>query len=263
MPKQGEITYPRALDGAGREHALRKPFSDPGCGRYLRDMGAVMDLLPAPPAPVLDLGAGTAWTSIFLAQRGYRVTAQDISPGMIELARQNQTRHNVQNLELIVQDYEQMDFNACFDCALFFDSLHHAEDETAALRAVHRALKPGGVCVTVEPGKGHATAASSRHAATHYGVTEKDMHPGRIIELAHAIGFRGFEVFERRQEPRLLAAGPCEKLPPAPRRLELAARFLAAGFRCLFHGKRKRDAEALGLTSATAFQDANLVRLRK
>ena len=55
-------------------------------------MGIIMQLLPATPARVLDLGCGTGWTSTFLALRGYTVVGQDIAPDMLSLARANQQR---------------------------------------------------------------------------------------------------------------------------------------------------------------------------
>src|ERR1700690_3079911 len=44
---------------------------------------ALRRLLPAPPATVLDMGAGTGFLSLLLAAQGYRVTAVDISAGML------------------------------------------------------------------------------------------------------------------------------------------------------------------------------------
>src|ERR1700722_14920628 len=44
---------------------------------------ALRRLLPAPPATVLDMGAGTGFLSLLLAAQGYRVTAVDISSGML------------------------------------------------------------------------------------------------------------------------------------------------------------------------------------
>jgi len=65
MPKAGELTYLQKLGPAGRQHALDKPFSDSLCWRYLIDIGAILSLLPPPPARLLDLGAGSGWTSVF------------------------------------------------------------------------------------------------------------------------------------------------------------------------------------------------------
>ncbi|MGA3351559.1 MAG: class I SAM-dependent methyltransferase [Acidimicrobiales bacterium] len=45
---------------------------------------ALRRLLPPPPARVLDAGAGTGFLSLLLAREGYRVTALDLAPGMLE-----------------------------------------------------------------------------------------------------------------------------------------------------------------------------------
>ena len=44
---------------------------------------------------VLDLGCGPGWSSIFLAGRGFRVTAGDVAPDMLALARENAERFGV------------------------------------------------------------------------------------------------------------------------------------------------------------------------
>jgi len=44
---------------------------------------ALRRLLPEPPARVLDVGAGTGFLSLLLAAQGYRITALDLSPGML------------------------------------------------------------------------------------------------------------------------------------------------------------------------------------
>ncbi|HTW98458.1 MAG TPA: class I SAM-dependent methyltransferase [Acidimicrobiales bacterium] len=45
--------------------------------------GAIRRLLPAPPARVLDAGAGTGFLSLLLAQQGYDVTALELAPQML------------------------------------------------------------------------------------------------------------------------------------------------------------------------------------
>ncbi len=191
MAKQGEIDYLRNIGEPGLAHAMGKPFSDPGCAQMLVDMGIVMHLLPPPPARLLDLGCGTGWTSVFFAKRGYDVTGQDIAPDMIAAAESNPGRADLPNLRFIMSDYEALAFDGEFDCAVFFDSLHHAVDERAALLGAYRALRSGGVLVTHEPGEGHAEHPATRAAVAHYGVTEKDMPPRHIVRLARDIGFRG------------------------------------------------------------------------
>jgi SAM-dependent methyltransferase len=194
MSKAAEQQYLANIGESGQQHAFNKPWSDPGCGENLVGMGTIMQLLPQPPARVLDLGCGTGWTSTFLALRGYEVVGQDIAPDMLALARENAKRYATANLQFVEGDYEDLGFENEFDAAMFYDCLHHCDDEAAALKAVHRALKPGGILVTHEPGEGHSTNPASIHAMQLYGVNERDMPPWLIIKAAKEAGFREWRV---------------------------------------------------------------------
>lgn len=191
--KQAEVGYMKAVGEEIARAAYDKPFSHLTCSKNLVDLGLIMSLFPQPPARLLDLGCGTGWTSAFFARRGYRVVGQDIAPDMIACAEQNKIRYEANDLDFVVSDYESLHFQAPFDCAVFYDSLHHAEDERAALQSVFRALRPGGVLVTHEPGEGHAKSAESLNAIKLYGVTEKDMPPAHIRDVCLSIGFSKFE----------------------------------------------------------------------
>ena len=195
MAKQGEIDYLKNIGAGGIAHAIRKPFSDADCGPLLAEIAAVMSLLPPPPARLLDLGCGTGWTSAFFARRGYQVVGQDISEDMIRCANMIKDKEQLDNLEYVMCDFENMNFDCEFDCAVFFDSLHHSVNEEEAIRMVYKALKPGGVCITSEPGKGHERDPKAVEAVRKYNVTEKDMPPRKIIRLGKKAGFRKFRVF--------------------------------------------------------------------
>ncbi|MQA88447.1 MAG: methyltransferase domain-containing protein [Streptosporangiales bacterium] len=54
---------------------------------YAAWAAALLRLLPKPPARVLDVGAGTGFLSLLLARLGYRVTALDSAPAMLERVR--------------------------------------------------------------------------------------------------------------------------------------------------------------------------------
>lgn len=190
MPKAGEIRYLQLAGEHGITFAANKPYSDPNCGQHFVALGAIRMLLPPPPARLLDLGCGTGWTSCLLAQMGYDVVGQDIAPDMIHYANVNKQRYQVANVRFIVADYESMECGDQFDCALFYQSLHHAENERMALESVYRALRDDGICVVHEPGEGHAEAEWSREAAARFGVTEKDMPPYHVITLAQEVGFQ-------------------------------------------------------------------------
>jgi len=191
--KQGEIDYLKKAGDTEAREAFDKPFSKDTCSKNLLDLGLIMALLPQPPARLLDLGCGTGWTSAFFARRGYRVTGQDIAPDMIALAERNRARYEAENLDFVLSDYESLNFDDPFDCAVFYDSLHHAVDERAALASVYRALRPGGVLITHEPGAGHSQSGEAKRAMALYGVTEKDMPPAHIRDVCKSIGFSSFE----------------------------------------------------------------------
>lgn len=201
MAKEGERDYLAAIGEAGRHHAFNKPFSNHDCGLTLASIGAVMNLMPPPPARVLDLGCGSGWTSAFFARHGYDVVGQDIAPDMIALAEDVKRHHHQgDNLRFVLSDYEGLDMPDSFDCAVFFDCLHHAEDEGSAIGSVFRALKPGGILITHEPGEGHSTTQASIEAMERYGVNERDMPPQLIISQATQAGFVSPRVFPMQHE---------------------------------------------------------------
>jgi SAM-dependent methyltransferase len=195
MAKQGEIEYLKIAGTEAMTHVMNKPFSDHNCKGNLMQLGAIMHLLPPPPARILDLGCGSGWTSLFLARAGYDVVGQDISPDMVACAQLASRPHAVANLQFRVGDYERAPAYDLFDCVLFFDALHHAVDERRALQTAFEALRPGGLCITSEPGEGHAASAAAREAVERFGVTEKDMPYRRIFEIGRTIGFEDCRVY--------------------------------------------------------------------
>lgn len=189
-PKEGEKAYYARLGAEGLRHAREKPFSDADCGKYLGDIGALLLMLEPPPRTILDFGCGAGWTSLFLARAGYEVLGVDISPDAIALARTAAAGEGVGTASFSVADYEGFEARQSFDYVLFYDALHHAEDEAAAIAAAYRALRPGGVMFAFEPGKGHSRSPGARRAVAAYGVHEKDMSPGHVWRLGRRAGFR-------------------------------------------------------------------------
>jgi ubiquinone/menaquinone biosynthesis C-methylase UbiE len=194
MSKKGEKDYLKNLGKNGIEHAFNKPFSDKICGQIIMDIGSIMEFLPKPPARLLDLGCGTGWTSCFFAKQGYTVTGQDISPDMITYANKNKERDKLDNIIFIESDYEKMNYSNEFDCAVFYGSLHHAEDEQAALQNTFNALKPNGILIVFEPGKGHSKAKETIETMEKFDVIDKDMPPTYLVNLAKTIGFKNYEI---------------------------------------------------------------------
>jgi ubiquinone/menaquinone biosynthesis C-methylase UbiE len=94
---------------------------------------------------VLELGCGAGDLSVELLRRGARLTAIDISPGMVELARSRAGAGT-----FVVAPAEETGLpDASFDLVVGKWVLHHVE-VAAAAREVHRLLRPGGRAVFFE-----------------------------------------------------------------------------------------------------------------
>lgn len=102
---------------------------------------------------VLDLGCGTGILTLRLAARGLRVTGVDLSPEMLDVARQktppNAALPWVQAGAVELIDHFQP---ASFDTivsVLLFSELSDAE-QTEVLRQCHRLLRPGGQLIIAD-----------------------------------------------------------------------------------------------------------------
>lgn len=194
MAKAGEKTYFKEIGTDGIAFTLAKPFADSNnVGSLLHDIAAVFSLLPQPPARILDLGCGSGWTSSFYAKGGYEVVGVDIAPEAIKAAKNH--FKDIPNLRFLNKDYDELPFTEDFDAVIFFDSLHHAENELDGLAAAYKALKPGGVLIACEPGVGHSKTQQSIDAVAKYGVNERDMPPKLLKKQLKATGFSNIKTF--------------------------------------------------------------------
>jgi SAM-dependent methyltransferase len=136
---------------------------------------------------VLDCGCGTGWLTYFLARRGYEVVGTDVAPAAIALAQSHPVFREGPAPLFRVADSEALPFTSEFDAVVFFDSLHHALDERAALAGALRALRPGGACIVLEPGRGHQRKSREIDAA--YDLTDRDMPPSLVCRAGRSVGF--------------------------------------------------------------------------
>ena len=99
---------------------------------------------------VADLACGTGSATRLLAQRGYRVTAVDLSEDMLTEAMDKCS--DLENLPTFVhQNLAQLRLPRAVDMAVcFLDSLDYIlnpDDCAAAIRQTYRALNPGGIFI--------------------------------------------------------------------------------------------------------------------
>lgn len=101
---------------------------------------------------VLEVGCGTGTTALRLAAGTRSLLATDVSPEMIQIAREKLAAQPCERLRFEVADAESpVAPAASFDAVLAFSVLHLFTDLGAALRSIVAPLKPGGLLITKTP----------------------------------------------------------------------------------------------------------------
>ena len=99
---------------------------------------------------VLELGCGTASTALDLAPHVAQLTATDVSPAMIEIAREKVSEASQHNITLLAAPAGDPSLaeGAPYDVILAMNLLHLVPDQAAALAQIRALLKPGGLFIS-------------------------------------------------------------------------------------------------------------------
>ena len=209
--KRAEVDYPERVGDAGREWLRTKPFAnDPReTARHLIDAGYVIELLGLRPGlRFVELGCGPGWMTRFVARHGLDARGYDISPAMIEIAREQARAENVE-AHFDAADFERLDLGHTFDACLTYDALHHSASPERVIASAHRALKPGGLLLVSEPN--WKQRFQGRDAADEFGTTELGYSPRRLKRLLKAEGFTDVRRFHNNRK-RLFGNRPADVL---------------------------------------------------
>jgi ubiquinone/menaquinone biosynthesis C-methylase UbiE len=120
-----------------------------GRGRLelVRMQELLREALPPPPARVLDVGGGPGTHAAWLAVDGYAVTLVDVTPALVDQARQRAGRPPT--FAAVVGDARALDEpEESADAVILLGPLYHlpeAADRRRALAEAQRVLRPGGV----------------------------------------------------------------------------------------------------------------------
>ncbi len=131
--------------------ALARRWWDPqGPQRPLHELnparlGYVRDRVPLGGARVLDVGCGGGLLSEALAREGARVTALDLAPELIDVAKLHLLESGLQ-VDYRLQPVEALAEQApgSFDAITCMEMLEHVPDPGSVLAACARLLVPGG-----------------------------------------------------------------------------------------------------------------------
>jgi len=216
--KHAEVDYPHAIGDEGREWLRTKPFRhEPAMtARLLIDFAHVLQILDLQAGmSLVELGCGPGWMTRFASRHGLQAEGYDIAPEMIAIARELAERE-APEATFEVGDMETLDLGHRFDACLLYDALHHSRRADLVLATAHRALKPGGRLLLVEPNWKHRF--QGRNAHHEYGVTEMGYWPRQLKRLLREAGFTDIERFHNNRKrlfsnaPREIAAHVAEPL---------------------------------------------------
>jgi ubiquinone/menaquinone biosynthesis C-methylase UbiE len=131
---------------------------------------------------VLDLGTGTGFLAVLMAQRGAQVVGVDVAEGQLEVAAQRARISGVQEAVTFRQmGAESLEFpDASFDAVVGSFVLHHTDLRTAS-REVYRVLAPGGVGAFIETsGRNRLLMLCRSNLVGRFGIPKhgsSDEHP--------------------------------------------------------------------------------------
>lgn len=97
-------------------------------------------------AKIFDFGCGSGYTVGYLQELGYDISGTDISTEAIEFG----LSRGIRNIA-VVQGGEISHLEGGFDLILALDVVEHTEDDSGAIGAIERALKPGGMAIITVP----------------------------------------------------------------------------------------------------------------
>jgi 2-polyprenyl-3-methyl-5-hydroxy-6-metoxy-1,4-benzoquinol methylase len=148
-------------------------------------------LLPSPPARILDAGCGCGMGARRLVDAGYTVTGVDFNERGTAYAR-----IFVPEAEFICADLRELTSvgDKPFDAATCIEVLEHVPpaDRLEVLRSIHKAIKPGGTLVLSTP-------------SPRMYPNPKDYERARLADLRHDLSLAGFAVsatrFQHRDSP--------------------------------------------------------------
>jgi SAM-dependent methyltransferase/DNA-binding transcriptional ArsR family regulator len=135
-----------------------------------------MALGEAPLGALLDVGTGTGRMAELFAPRARQVTALDMSPEMLRIARSRLQHLPAEQISLVQGDFSALPFaEASFDTVLFHQVLHYAQDPGAVLAEAARVTWAGGRIAVADFAAHDREELRVSHAHARLGFSDEQM----------------------------------------------------------------------------------------
>tara|TARA_R110002096_G_scaffold28203_9_gene85646 strand:- start:1154 stop:1795 length:642 start_codon:yes stop_codon:yes gene_type:complete len=101
---------------------------------------------------VLDYGCGTGTTSCEIANHVKEIYAIDISPKMIEIAKEKAVNKKIKNVTFSLTDiFDEQHKKGSYDKILAFNMLHTIPNPKDVVQRIDELLKPDGLFISITP----------------------------------------------------------------------------------------------------------------
>lgn len=159
-------------------------------GGFKATMRLLDRALPDDGLHVLEVGCGTGKSTCHLAERGFRVTALDLHPAMLEKARQRAEREGLSGIEWVQGSVHELPFaDDTFDVVLA-ESVTVFTDVGRSLGEYYRVLKPRGRLLDRELVLHERMPEDVYSAIKAYFKMDKIMTVNEWMDLLRTTGFQ-------------------------------------------------------------------------
>jgi 2-polyprenyl-3-methyl-5-hydroxy-6-metoxy-1,4-benzoquinol methylase len=143
---------------------------------------------------VLDAPCGGGRVSVHLAQRGFKMSSADLSEAMVEIARENMVKHQ---LDVIVeqQDVEKFSYpNRAFDTVVSFRLFHHFPTPDIRRRVVRELCRIAGKNVALSYFSPVSFTSATNKLKAKLGSKKKLKYPTHLAEVEGYFAECGFRL---------------------------------------------------------------------
>ena len=135
---------------------------------------------------VLEIGVGTGRIAIKTVPLCKKFYGIDISPKTIERAKHNLSIY--QNIELICDDFMQLNFSVCFDAVYSSLTFMHIEEKQKCINRIYSLLNPSGRFVL--------SIDKNQNKYIDYGSRKLEIYPDSPADMKNCIKKSGLTLLD-------------------------------------------------------------------